>query len=279
MLVFNLQGLARQTDAAFDKVLALVGRTDDNTSENAWVGQHRLTSILAHKVVVRAVALEGRANRVAVREVEYNGIETLHRAYSWETVIWHTYPLQIRLALAVGQWQHIVHQWERQRCHRCACTVRHLADHQVVAHQERLLHRRRRNLIELHTIATYDDGGNQRKNQSVKPFAQRRVLNLLVTCGVDIFKLAQAQIRHIGKREKHGKCLLPKAVTLKDFSRLDDKHQEGKDVDSRYQEIDIPLPFLAAQLNPKHKIINRYQSLPRSNANLAENEIQSHKRA
>ncbi len=272
--VLDFERFAGQTDAALDEILALVDRTHDDIAENALVGENSLTAVFAHQLVVRAVALERRADRVAVGIVEHRGIQTPDAAQAGIAVIGQLDPFQVRLLLAVGERQHIVHQRERQRRHRRTRAIRGLADHQVVANHQRLLHRRRRYLIKFQAVAPDDDSGDKGKHHSVGPFARVGILLFLVRLGVHIFQFAKAQIRHIGKREQHRQRMLPETVAAENLGRLDHQHQEREEIDGRDKEIDVPLPPLAAQLDPQDDVPQRHKGLPRRDAHFLENEPQ-----
>ena len=249
-MVFYLERLARQADATLDEILALVDRAHHYVSENALVAVDCLAAIFANKVVIRAIALESSANRVAVREIEHRGVEAVHTTQARITVIGHPYPFEVRLPLAVRKRQHVVYQRERQRGDGCTRAVVHLAHHQIVADQERFLHRRRGDFVELKAHTPNQHCGNQRKNYGVSPFAGVGVFFLLLTRRVIILQLAQSQIGHIDKREKHRQRLLPEVVAVEDLGGLDNQHKESENVDGRNQEIDIPFPVFAAHFYP-----------------------------
>ena len=59
---------------------------------------------------------------------------------------------------------------------------------------------------------------------------------------------------------------------MENLGSLNHQKKEYEYVDGRDEEIDIPLPFFAAQFNPKHNIIERNQSLPGRDARLFEDQ-------
>ena len=67
----------------------------------------------------------------------------------------------------------VLHQRQRQRSHRSPRTVTQLAYQQVIAHQQRALHRRRRNLKILKQIQIDEIYRHQREHYRVRPVQHR----------------------------------------------------------------------------------------------------------
>ena len=113
LTVHNLYGLTRQTDGPLDEILFLVHRTYPYLTEVVGIGKHALPPILTHQVVIRPVALEGRAHRVTIRVVEDSGIEPLHMSSADEPMVGELYPVEIRFDTSLRQRQNVVDKRNR----------------------------------------------------------------------------------------------------------------------------------------------------------------------
>ena len=147
-LVQYLDVFAGQADAAFDEVLALVEGPHPylvlfplSADIQAFGIPQGFAPHLAQQVVVAGIAAPGRAHGVALGVVEYNGVETLHLAQSRVAVVGEGDEPRERLNLSVCCGHGVVHEGHGEGRHGGAGTVGNLRHPQVVAHQQRLLHR------------------------------------------------------------------------------------------------------------------------------------------
>ncbi len=138
------QRIARQGDAALDVVLALVhGARDDGELPlellAALLGPQRRLVAAQRVVVGRGLVLDGY--RVAGREVEDHHVVALDAPQPAEPVVGPADRLRERLA-RLGEGHGVVDERERERRVGHLGAVGHLAHVEVVAHEQRFLHRR-----------------------------------------------------------------------------------------------------------------------------------------
>ena len=275
LLVDNLQRLARHTDAALDIVRLAVQRPHKPP-----VAQ-QLLIVVAHSVVVCVlVTRAGMQRGVALREVEDHGVVALHLGVARVAVIRQLEPAEVALHPLACQRQRVVHQRHRQRRHSGTGAISQFAHQQVVARHQATLHRARRDIIELEGEAPDNHSCYNGKDYRVQPVASLADLSGRLHIGVVIFQFGrQAHNRQIDPWEQHRKELFPETVAAEHFGSLHHQQQIGEDIDCRHKEVDVPLPTLAAHLDPHHEVIERYHSLPRRHTGFLEDKPQTHHRA
>ena len=121
---------------------------------------------------IKIHVLVGRVghDRVARRIVEHHDVVQLHPSAA-DTLIFPLRPLYV--GLAPHHRHRVLRERHRKRCHRLARPVAHLTHEQVVAHQERLLQRRRWNGIVLEKIDVHEIDGHEGEHDGVHPAHHR----------------------------------------------------------------------------------------------------------
>ena len=235
-------------------------------------------AVLAHEVVVGGVALESRADGVAVGVVEHRGVEAAHVADARKAVVGQLDPRQVALDLTLGERHDVVDKGHGEGRHDGAGAVGEFADHEVVAHEERFFHRRGWYLVELEAVAADDDGGDEGENDGVEPLASLAVFGRRMCGGIEILEFAEAQIGDVGEGGDDSQGLLPEAVAAEALGCLDDEHEEGEYVDGGDEEIDVPFPILATYFDPQDDVVDGDEGFPGGDADLFEHKTKSDER-
>jgi len=287
--VDDLEVFARETHAAFDVMLAFVEGACHHfarrsavfvargvaVDEVALAGQHGVAAAGSHGLIVGALAAgEVADDGVALGKIEHDGVVALHMGVAREAIIGQLRPGEVRLE--VGADDGIVHQRQRQGGHDDAGTVGHLADEQVVAHTEAALHTRGGDREELEDEAADEHHGDEGEDNGFRPVAEladlRRGVGLGVVIGPALLETHHEEVDG-GQQDAEG--LLPKALPAEDFGGVDHHQEEDEDVQSGKEKIDIPGPFLAAELYPDDDVVEGHQGLPRGPAGFLEDKPQS----
>ena len=118
-------------------------------------------------VEVAAPVLGRGENGVASRVVEHNDVVELHLAQSLSALVAPLRPLDIRVAVDNGQ--RVLRQRQRERGLRLARAVAHLRHEEVVAYEQRLLKRRRRDDVVLEEVDIDEVNGYKGEHKGVDP--------------------------------------------------------------------------------------------------------------
>ncbi len=170
--VAHLQRVARDGHAAFDVVFALVHRARDDRvavvelPAPLFLAEGRL--VAPHHVVV-GHGLVLQQHRVAGREVEDHHVVAPHLAQSFEPVVGPLDDFGKRFA-GLREWHGVVDERERDRRVGHLRSVGHLAYIEVVAHQQRLFHRRGGDDIHLEDEKVHQRSHHRGEYDGVHPF-------------------------------------------------------------------------------------------------------------
>ena len=118
-------------------------------------------------VEVAAPILGRGEHGVASRIVEHNDVVELHLAQSLGTLVAPLRPLDVRVTVDNGQ--RVLRQRQRERSLRLARSVAHLRHKEVVAYEQRLLKRRRRDDVVLEEVDVDEVNGYEGEHKGVDP--------------------------------------------------------------------------------------------------------------
>ena len=175
--VADFERVARKPHAALDVVLAFVHRTADH---RVFLVEALASLLLAERLletaqrVVIGHVLVFEQHRVARREVEHHHVVAADRLESLETVVGPLDRLGERF-LGLREGHRVVYEGERQRRVGHLRSVSHLAHVEVVADEQRPLHRRGGDDVHLEDEDVHQRRHDRREDDGVDPLVNRLV--------------------------------------------------------------------------------------------------------